>query len=93
MDVFSVENNLLNTCRYGTTRGNQMNLYCNENHFLIFEHFGMYGILGVITKPLSESNDTADRGIPDDITEGNDSSSGEEPCGNSMTEEVKWLIY
>ena len=52
----------------------------------------MYGILGVITKPLSESNDTTekeDRGIPDDITEGNDSSSGEEPSGNAMTEEVK----
>lgn len=71
-----------------------MSFYCNENHFLIFEHFGMYDILGDITKPLSESNDTMekeDKALPDDIAEGNDSSSGEEQGGNSMTEEVKWL--
>jgi len=52
----------------------------------------LYGILGVTTKPLSESNDTTekeDSSVPDDITEGNDSSSGEEQSGNSMTEEVK----
>lgn len=92
MDVFSVENNLLKACRYRITTGNQMSFYCNENHFVIFEHFGMYDILGDITKPLSESNDTMekeDKAPPDDITEGNDSSLGEEQGGNSMTEEVK----
>ena len=63
-----------------------------SHFFFFFEHFGLYGILGVTTKPLFESNDTTekeDRGLPDDIAEGNDSSSGEEQSGNSMTEEVK----
>ena len=68
-----------------------MILHCNENHLLIFEHFGMYDFLGVIKKPMSELNDTTeeDRALTDDIAEGNDSSSEEEQVGNSMTEEVK----
>lgn len=46
---------------------------------------------GVIKKPMSELNDTTeeDRAAPDDLAEGNDSSSGEEQVGNSMTEEEK----
>lgn len=42
---------------------------------------------------MSESDDTRekDQALPDDIPEGNDSSSGEEECGNAMTEEVKLL--
>lgn len=48
---------------------------------------------GVIKKPMSELNDTTeeDRAVPDDIAEGNDSSSGEEQVGNSMTEEEKLM--
>jgi len=40
---------------------------------------------------LSESDDTREKdlALPDDIPEGNDSSSGEEEYGNAMTEEVK----
>ena len=91
MYVLSVENHFLNTCRYRSTTGNQISLHCNEIHFLIFEHFGMFDFLGVIKKPMSELNDTTeeDRAAPDDLAEGNDSSSGEEQVGNSMTEEVK----
>ena len=89
MYVLSVENHFLNTCRYRSTTGNQISLHCNEIHFLIFEHFGMFDFLGVIKKP--ELNDTTeeDRAVLDDLAEGNDSSSGEEQVGNSMTEEVK----
>ena len=74
-----------------TTTGLQMSLHFNENHLVIFEHFGMYDLLEVIKKPLSELNDTTeeDKALPDDIAEGIGSSSGEEQVGNSMTEEVK----
>ena len=70
-----------------------MSMYCIKNHFMTFEHFEMYDILGVITKPLSELNDATekDSAQPDDIAQGDDSSSGEEQGGNSMTEEVKLL--
>lgn len=48
-------------------------------------------LLGAVKKPLSESDDTREKdlALPDDIPEGNDSSSGEEEYGNAMTEEVK----
>ena len=63
----------------------------NDKNSLIFEHFGMDYFLGVIKKSLSEVNDTTekDRDLQDDIPEANDSCSGEEEGGNSMTEEVK----
>jgi len=46
---------------------------------------------GAVKKPLSESDDTREKdlALPDDIPEGNDSSSGEEEYGNAMTEEEK----
>lgn len=79
--VISVENHLLNTCR--RTAGE---FYRDENHSLT-----NVWLLGVVKKPLSESDDTRekDQALPDDIPEGNDSSSGEEEYGNAMTEEVK----
>ena len=51
----------------------------------------MYYFLGVRKKPLSEVNDATekDRDLQDDIPEANDSCSGEEEGGNSMSEEVK----
>ena len=69
-------------------RGKQTSLYCNENHSLM-----NVWLLGVVKEPLSESDDTRekDQALPDDIPIGDDSSSGEEECGNAMTEEVKLL--